>query len=309
MQQTIIEQTLELEELDTGLLYRSKKLWKPTGFRAVFGGQVIGLALGAAMKTVESKYLVHSLHCYFLLPGDDSIQIVYKVDSMRTGRTYATRNVTAFQRGKVIFAMMVSYAVPEITHLRFQIQMPVVPGPNELTSDEDRLRSLLLDPRASKFHKTIELRLQQPIAIETKVVPITECNPPGEIPNKYFIWMKAKGTLPESMSVHQCVAAYCSDHQLLNTALVPFGLASRVGKKKVQVSLMTSLDHAIWFHEPFRADEWLLYQMESDKSVSGRGFTLGKVWTQDGKLVMSLAQQGVIRAKTENDKEVPLTKL
>ncbi|KAJ3000139.1 hypothetical protein HDV02_000422 [Globomyces sp. JEL0801] len=256
MQQTIIEQTLELEgtintliiELDTGLLYRSKKLWKPTGFRAVFGGQVIGLALGAAMKTVESKYLVH-------------------------------------------------------------IQMPVVPGPNELTSDEDRLRSLLLDPRASKFHKTIELRLQQPIAIETKVVPITECNPPGEIPNKYFIWMKAKGTLPESMSVHQCVAAYCSDHQLLNTALVPFGLASRVGKKKVQVSLMTSLDHAIWFHEPFRADEWLLYQMESDKSVSGRGFTLGKVWTQDGKLVMSLAQQGVIRAKTENDKEVPLTKL
>jgi acyl-CoA thioesterase II len=229
-------------------LYRSKKLWKPSqGARGVFGGQIIGLSLNAATKTIDTTFVVHSLHCYFLLAGDDTVPIVFRVFEVRTGKSYASRSVLATQRGKSIFSMMASFAVPEVSRLSFQIQMPNVPSPESLTSDESRLRSLLDDPRAAKWHKSIRLRLNTPLAIETKRIPPKFFMKETSEKNKHMIWMKAKGTLPDIPAVHQCVAAYCSDHELLNSALVPFDLARYTETRAKTIKMMASLDHTIVF--------------------------------------------------------------
>lgn len=200
----MIETTLELEEIDQNL-YRSKTLWKPHGARGVFGGQVIGLALNAAIKTIDKKFSVHSLHSYFLLAGDNSTPIVYKVYNIRTGSTYASRSVVATQKGRSIFSMMVSFAVPETAVLNYQVKMPNVPGPESLISDENKLRSLLDNPKAEKWHKTIQIRLQQAIPIETKKVPAKYFSNPNSENNKHMIWMKCKGELPADPSVHQVI--------------------------------------------------------------------------------------------------------
>ncbi|KAJ3373463.1 Acyl-CoA thioesterase 8 [Kappamyces sp. JEL0680] len=315
---TDIEKTLALEEIDVPNLYRSKQLWKPIGARGVFGGQVIGLALNAAIRTVDATFQVHSLHCYFLMAGDNSTQIVYKVDELRTGKTYATRCVTATQRGRNIFTAIISFALPEISQLSYQEAMPVVPHPDQLKSDVDRLKSLLEEPRAKMFHESIKMRLAQPLIIERKIVPSKHFQSvAGTQPNKIMMWMKADGsasgltrvgTLPDTLAVHQCVAAYCSDFELLNAALVPFGL-HRMGERRMQaIKMMASLDHAIWFHEAFRADEWLLYEIEAGKTKAGRGFANGRIWSMDGRLVISTAQEGVIRAEL-GDGTLPTAKM
>ena len=184
---TNIEKSLELEIIDAPLLFRSKQLWTPIGARGVFGGQVIGLGLAAATKTVDSTFQVHSLHCYFLMAGDNSIQIIYKVDEIRTGRTYATRFVNATQRGRTIFTMMVSYAAPEISVLKWQESMPIVPRPDSLKSDVEELEGYLQNPSFSLFHSTIQMRLAQPIVIERKRVP-SKLHPANPNKNKIMIW-------------------------------------------------------------------------------------------------------------------------
>lgn len=184
---TNIEQSLDLEEIDAPLLWRSKQLWTPIGARGVFGGQVIGLALAAATRTIESTFQVHSLHCYFLLAGDNRVPVVYKVEKIRTGRTYATRFVTATQRGKSIFTMMVSYAIPEESTLKWSEKMPKVPFPNDLKSEIDELKAYLEDPSFSQFHTTIQMRLAQPLVIERKRVPSKSANVSGE-KTKIMIW-------------------------------------------------------------------------------------------------------------------------
>jgi acyl-CoA thioesterase II len=216
--------------------------------RGVFGGNTIGLALSAATKTVDSQFVVHSLHSYFLLAGDDTIPIVFRVHDVRTGKSYASRSVIATQRGKNIFMMMVSFCVPEISRLEYQIKMPRVPGPESLQSDENRLRSLLDDPRAKKWHNSIKLRLNEPLAIETKRVPPKYFTNESSEKNKHMIWMRVNGNLPSSPAVHHCVAAYCSDHELLNSALVPFDLARPSEKKAKTIKMMASLDHTIVFN-------------------------------------------------------------
>ncbi|KAJ3320269.1 Acyl-CoA thioesterase 8 [Boothiomyces sp. JEL0866] len=305
MSETVIEKTLDLEKLDLNL-YRSKTLFKPIGARGVFGGQTIALALNAATKTIDPKFHVHSLHCYFILAGDNAIPIVFRVYNERTGKSYAIRTVTATQNGKRIFSMMVSFTVPEESQLNFQVPMPKVPPPDSFKSTEEIMRGLLEDPRQQKYHETIRLRLQQPIAMEIKILPAKYSTPTdGSVRNKQLIWMRVKGQLPENLFLHQCCAAFLSDYELLNAALVPFGLDKPTEQRKMTITMMASLDHAIWFHKPFKADEWLLFELESTRSNSGRGFTNGRIFDIDGNLVFSTAQEGVIRAKL-TDEQVKL---
>nr|KAJ3418749.1 Acyl-CoA thioesterase 8 [Polyrhizophydium stewartii] len=256
---TAMEESLELEELDVNL-YRSKKLWKPVGARGVFGGQVVGLALAAAAKTVPDHFHVHSLHSYFLLAGDNTIPITFRVYRVRDGKSYITRGVSARQHGRVVFVLNCSFHVHEESTLVHQMDMPNVPPPESIKSEEQRLHEWLKDPRAAKFHKTIQMRLENPIPVDmrlikSKLVGINDKEP------RQMMWIRAKGRLPNNMALHHCVAAYCSD----------------------------------WFHAPYRADEWLLYVMESPRSISGRGYATGRIYTADGRLVISTAQEGVIR--------------
>ncbi|KAK6093922.1 acyl-CoA thioesterase, variant 2 [Batrachochytrium dendrobatidis] len=245
-QQTVapIELALDLEYIDSNL-YRSKQLWTPAGNRGVFGGQVVGLALSAAAKTVDSKFQVHSLHSYFLLAGDHSLPIIYRVYRIRDGKSYASRTVTARQRGRVIFMLMCSFQVEEFSPLAHQYDMPNVPLPESLKSTEQRLREWLEDPRAEKYHKTIQMRLEQPIAVDIRPVGHRRLNLDSRDPIQ-MVWMRAIGRLPDGIAFHHCVAAYCSDHELLNTSLIPHGLARLGGHRKL--TMLTSLDHAIVSH-------------------------------------------------------------
>ncbi|KAL2915911.1 acyl-CoA thioesterase [Polyrhizophydium stewartii] len=288
---TAMEESLELEELDVNL-YRSKKLWKPVGARGVFGGQVVGLALAAAAKTVPDHFHVHSLHSYFLLAGDNTIPITFRVYRVRDGKSYITRGVSARQHGRVVFVLNCSFHVHEESTLVHQMDMPNVPPPESIKSEEQRLHEWLKDPRAAKFHKTIQMRLENPIPVDmrlikSKLVGINDKEP------RQMMWIRAKGRLPNNMALHHCVAAYCSDYQLLNTSLIPHGLVG--ASERRALTMITSLDHAMWFHAPYRADEWLLYVMESPRSISGRGYATGRIYTADGRLVISTAQEGVIR--------------
>ncbi|KAJ3322329.1 Acyl-CoA thioesterase 8 [Blyttiomyces sp. JEL0837] len=316
---------LELETIDTDLFRSpSDRLWKPTGARGVFGGQIIGLALSAAVKTVPHDFVVHSFHCYFLLAGQSSLPILFTVERIRDGRSFVTRRVTAKQNGKSIFMCSCSFQIPEQSALDHQHPMPKVPQPEELArqvnffefisakkavvvkhivllsshSNEELLKSVIDNPKTpAKLSKYFELRLQEPFPVEFK-----PCTPPMRLRQiiqpektepKQMVWMRAKGRLPDDLKFHQCVAAYTSDHYLLNTSLLIHGVNSF---SDPQVTMIASLDHAIWFHAPFRADDWLLYEMESTRTAGGRGLCLGRVYTRDGTLVMSAAQEGVIRA-------------
>jgi acyl-CoA thioesterase 8 len=311
-----MESTLALEEIDLNI-YRSKYLWKPLGGRGVFGGQIIGLSLAASNKTVESNYHVHSLHSYFVLPGDSNRPLIFRVGRTRDGRSYATRTVEATQRGKIIFILMASYKIPEIktSPLSHQYQMPNVPPPEECLSTEDRLRQWLKDPRIAVYHNLIKMRLEQPFPVEIRPISrkfldenarmeyLTNGQPAQEDRDPIqMVWCKSKETLPDDVNLHHCVLAYLTDHELLNTALVPHGLSRIQDKTKstnnYKLSIMASLDHSIWFHAPYRADEYMLYVMESPRTGDGRGFSHGNVFTRDGLLVLSCAQEGVLRFKS-----------
>lgn len=292
---TMIEDALELEEIDLNI-YRceSKKLWRPIDSRGVFGGQVIGLSLSAASKTVDPKFRLHSFHCYFLLPGDNSTSIVCHVERIRDGRSYVTRRVEAYQKGKVMFTGVASFQLPEPSLLEHQFGMPAVPPPESIRTREERLKSLLTNPNIPvKYHPSIKMRIEEKVPIDLRRI-----NPKSmgtEDQPRQMVWMKAIGKLPDDLAFHQCVAAYCSDNYLLNTSL----LIHNLQKSKKQLTMIASLDHTIWFHADFRADEWLLYEMESPRTVAGRGFALGRIFTRDGKLVASTAQEGVIRVNSK----------
>ncbi|KAJ3378565.1 Acyl-CoA thioesterase 8 [Entophlyctis sp. JEL0112] len=299
----------------------ASQLWLPIKARGVFGGQIIGLALTAATKTVKPEFLVHSLHCYFLLPGDASIPILYTVKRIRdgeweslflfdlqrltpsTGRAFATRSVVAIQKGKAIFSCMCSFQVAENSILNHQYPMPVVPMPEELESNSEIFRKWMMDPMTpEKAIKNLELRLQEPVPIEFKPVKspktVLETINPKKSEPKQMVWMRAVGKLPDNLAFHQCVAAYTSDHYLINTAILPHGITAYTNPR---LSMIASLDHSIWFHAPFRADDWLLYEMESTRTGAGRGLCFSRVYRRDGVLVMSCAQEGVVRARERQE--------
>jgi acyl-CoA thioesterase II len=276
---------LDLEALEINL-FRGRS--PQVGWQRVFGGQVIGQALVAASRTVEEVATrpPHSLHAYFLLAGDPKIPIIYEVDRIRDGRSFTTRRVVAIQHGHAIFTMAVSFHVAE-TGLNHQAVMPAVPGPEALPSDaeiRERILPIMPEPvrRYYERERPIELR---PVEFERylgKAFPEARFN----------VWMRSTGVLPDGPAIHQCVLAYASDLMLLDAALIPHG------RTVLDRSIMAaSLDHAMWFHRPFRADDWLLYAQDSPSASGGCGFARGLIFARDGTLVASVTQEGLVRER------------
>jgi acyl-CoA thioesterase II len=253
------------------------------GGKSVFGGQVLGQALLAADATVEGRR-AHSLHAYFLLAGDPNAPIVYEVERIRDGRSFATRRVVAVQHGRRIFNMAVSFQVAE-EGLDHHLPMPDVPGPEGLLSGPELYRQIA-DRLPEKRRES--LIAERPIDLRP-VQPRDLLNPERRPPQRQ-VWFRAAGALPDDPVLHQAMLAYASDFTLLGTALFPHGLS--FFNPGVQA---LSLDHAMWFHRPFRMDEWLLYSMDSPSASAGRGLGRGSIFTRDGRLIASVAQEGVIR--------------
>ena len=275
---------LDLEQLEHNL-YRG--LSPQVGWQRVYGGQVIGQALVAASRTVEDRP-IHSLHGYFLRPGDPAVPIVYEVDRIRDGRSFTTRRVVAIQHGRAIFSMSASFQVVE-QGLNHQIDMPDVPPPEELPGEEE-LRASFLE-NAPENIRRYWLR-ERPI--ELRPVNLEHYLSDRKFDPRQYVWVRATGPLPDRQDIHDCVLAYASDMTILDTALFAHGRS--VFSPDLQVA---SLDHAMWFHRPFRADDWLLYAQDSPNASGARGFSRGSLYTRNGTLVASVTQEGLVRRRTE----------
>ena len=278
---------LDLEELEVNL-FRGRS---PQDMRIrVFGGQVAGQALVAAGRTVD-RGLVHSLHAYFLRPGDPKVPIVYQVDRIRDGRTFTTRRVVAIQHGEAIFILSASFQPPE-PGPEHGIPMPDVPAPESLPTTEERLAHL-----KDQLHPEVWKWITRERPIDTRSV--TDHNPfkPVAREPRQLVWIRADGRLPDAPLLHQTIVAYASDLMLLDTATLPHAIAWNDPSY-----VMASLDHAMWFHRPFRADDWLLYVQESPAAHGARGFTIGHFFTRDGVIVASVAQEGLIRPVVRGSK-------
>jgi acyl-CoA thioesterase-2 len=277
--------TLDLEQLERNL-FRGRS--PQNGWQRVFGGQVVGQALVAADRTLDAEdRLTHSLHAYFLLPGDPKVPIIYEVERIRDGGSFTTRRVKAIQHGQAIFSMSVSFHKPELG-LDHQIAMPIVPAPETLPSEAELKERLL--PNLPEVMRTYWER-DRPI--ELRPVDISRYFSAEKGEPSQCIWIKANGALPDDFRLHQCVLAYASDFSLLDTALVAHGRV--IFDPRL---MLASLDHAVWFHRPFRADEWLLYVQDSPSAQAARAFCRGSIFSRDGRLVASVAQEGLIREKT-----------
>ena len=273
---------LDLEPLEHNL-FRGRS--PQVGWQRVFGGQVVGQALVAAARTVEGR-IAHSLHGYFLRPGDPAVPILYEVDRIRDGRSFTTRRVVAIQHGKAIFSMAVSFQAEE-SGLDHQIAMPAVPQPEDLPSESDISR-LYLEGAPEPVRRYWER--ERPI--ELRPVDLRHYLGREALEPSQNVWVRATGKLPDDPEIHRCVLAYASDMTLLDTALFAHG--RMVFDPDLQAA---SLDHALWFHRPFRADEWLLYAEDSPSASGGRGFNRGNLFSRDGRLVASVAQEGLIRVR------------
>ncbi|HYY85438.1 MAG TPA: acyl-CoA thioesterase II [Beijerinckiaceae bacterium] len=273
---------LDLEYLEQNL-FRGRS--PQVGWQRVFGGQVIGQALVAACRTVDvAARQPHSLHAYFLLPGDPKVPIIYEVDRIRDGRSFTTRRVKAIQHGQAIFSMSASFHVAE-TGLAHAFPMERVPMPEDLPDERDiraNVMPLMPDPVRRYFES------DRPI--ELKPVEYGRYLSREPMPPRFNAWIRATGRLPDDPAIHQCVLAYASDMTLLDSSLIAHGRT--VFERSIQAA---SLDHALWFHRSFRADEWLLYAQDSPSASGALGFSRGLIYTRDGTLVASVAQEGLIR--------------
>lgn len=269
---------LDLEQIETNLFRGYSTAMGPP---RVFGGQVIGQALIAAARTVEGRPC-HSLHGYFLRPGDPAVPIVYDVDRIRDGKSFTTRRVVAIQKGEAIFNMSTSFQVDE-QGLSHQFEMPDVPAPEDCIDEaeafKDRIAEMPEGMQNMMRERPIEMR---------RVEPHNFVNPEKRPPYQHA-WLRAASKLPDDPALHQCILAYASDMGILSTCTLPHG-------KSFMSGLMTaSLDHAMWFHRAFRADEWILFAQDSPASGGSRGFNRGMMFSQDGTLIASVAQEGLIR--------------
>ncbi|MGI9327020.1 MAG: acyl-CoA thioesterase II [Pseudomonadales bacterium] len=282
-EQTIIDviNLLDLEEIEQNH-YRATS--PSDGWQRVYGGQVLGQALVAASRTVPDDRPAHSLHGYFLRAGDTEAPILYKVDRIRDGRSFTTRNVVAIQHGRAIFSMSISFQLIE-DGLSHQVQMPDVPLPEELR-DERELRAEQAEQLPAEFRESF-LR-ERPI--ELRPIDPQDLLEPRKRPPQQYCWMKIRDPLPEDPRLHQCVLAYLSDWSLLDTSTYPHGLSFLNDQLQ-----MASLDHAMWFHRPFRADDWLLYAQDSPSASGARGLNRGQIFSRNGDLVASAAQEGLMR--------------
>ncbi|QZN96883.1 acyl-CoA thioesterase II [Symbiopectobacterium purcellii] len=272
---------LKLEKIEEGL-FRGQS--EDLGLRQVFGGQVVGQALYAAKQTVEAGRGLHSFHSYFLLPGDSRKPIVYDVQNLRDGNSFSARRVSAIQNGKPIFFMTASFQRQE-SGFEHQNTMPEVPGPESLPSEQEIAQSMVhllpeqfrdkflqqraIEMRPVKFHNPLKGHVDEPIR---------------------HVWCRANGVMPDDERIHKYLLGYTSDCNFLLTALQPHG----VGFLEPGMQVAT-IDHSMWFHRPFRLDDWLLYTVESTSASGARGFVRGQFYTQDGTLVASTVQEGVMR--------------
>ena len=250
----------------------------------VFGGQVAGQSLVAASRTVGEKGRhVHSLHAYFLRPGDPAAPILYQVERIRDGRSFTTRRVAAIQHGEVIFNLHASFHLPE-EGLDWQHPMPRnLPDPLTLPDFKTRM-----EPYKEQMGEWYE----RPRPIDMRYVggdPVTRVGNPS---SSQQVWLRADGTLPDDPVLHACVVTYASDMTLLDTTLLPHGLGWNMGEVQ-----MASLDHAMWFHRPFRADEWLMYDQRPISNSGSRGLAGGSIYSADGSLAVTVVQEGLIRMR------------
>lgn len=275
---------LDLETLEQNLF---RGLSPQVGWQRVFGGQVIGQALVAAYRTIEGR-TANSLHAYFLRAGDPAVPIIYKVDRIRDGGSFSTRRVVAIQHGQAIFSMAASFHKHE-EGLEHQSPMPDVPQPEELPSEAELKERLI-----GRLPEPVKAYWQRERPIEIRPVDLSRYLSPEKRVASQQVWIRANGSLGDDLALNQCVLAYASDFTLLDTALIAHG------RFVFDPTLMlASLDHAIWFHRSFRADDWLLYAQDSPSSAGGRAFCRGSLFTRTGGLVASTAQEGLVRERAK----------
>lgn len=275
---------LDLETLEQNLFRGSSP---QQGWQRVYGGQVLGQALVAAVRTVEEGRVAHSMHAYFLLGGDPTVPIIYEVERIRDGASFATRRVKAIQHGRPMFAMSVSFHKDE-PGFDHRAPMPDVPQPEDLPSEHELMRSLM-----QHMPENMRSYWERERPIEMRPVDITRYTTRQKAEPVQYIWMRANGALPDDPKLHQCVLAYASDFTLLDTALIAHG--KLLFDADIQLA---SLDHALWFHRAFRADEWLLYAQDSPSASGARGFCRGSVYTRDGVMIASTTQEGLTRPRS-----------
>jgi acyl-CoA thioesterase-2 len=276
---------LTLETIEVNLF---RGVSQDLGFRQLFGGQVFGQCVSAASQTVEPERHVHSMHGYFLRPGDASLPVVYQVDRVRDGGSFSTRRVTAIQKGKPIFTCSASFQFDE-EGFHHQNLMPQVPGPEELKSETELARMVeQLIPERMRERATSD----KPTEIR-RVTLINPFAPKACEPVKHA-WFRAAGELPDEPQRHKLLLAYASDFNLLTTSMQPHGVS--VFQKFMQVA---SLDHSLWFHADLRMDDWLLYSMDSPWAGNARGFARGSIFNRQGQLVASVAQEGLTRIRED----------
>jgi len=271
---------LKLERIEDNIFRGDSR---DIGSAQVFGGQVLGQALSAAQHTVEGR-VAHSLHAYFLRRGDMTAPIIYEVDRARDGGSFSNRRVVAIQHGRPIFNLAASFQNPE-DGLEHQADMPDVPGPEGLKDLFDvpaenlesvplKMRRFITEKRPFEFRRVEQISFTEPVT----QAPVKHC------------WIRAVDTLPDDLALHQNLLAYVSDYELLGASVLPHGLIFGSGSV-----IMASLDHGLWFHRRFRVDQWLLYAIESPNAAGARGFARGQLFTEDGVLVASTVQEGLIR--------------
>ncbi|EKF75247.1 acyl-CoA thioesterase [Alcanivorax hongdengensis A-11-3] len=271
----------DLEPLENNL-FRGQS--QANGQRSVFGGLVAGQALLAASRTVPEERPVHSLHAYFLRPGDFNVPIVYDVDRIRDGKSFTTRRVNAIQHGRPIFSLAASYQVEE-SGASHQATMPEVPGPEGLENDE-AIRHKLVERLPEQYRQ--DFLTERPVEFRP-VTPLDPISPEPKAPVRE-VWFRVIDRVEASPMMHRALLAYCSDFGLMGTAMLPHGM--NFWQANVQCA---SIDHAMWFHNDFRIDEWLLYRSESPFAGGSRGINFGAIYRQDGTLVASVAQEGLMR--------------
>lgn len=296
LRSVLVTSVLNLEKLDKDL-YRGTHHWVPRTQR-LFGGQIIGQALVAAAESVSENVFAHSLHCYFVRAGDPKVPVLYQVDRTRDGQSFSVRSVRAIQHGQPILICQASFHMHQPSPLQHHYTMPTVPQPEDLLTVEELIQHYLSKPDLAENAKQgLNKLLADEVPIEIKPV-----NPPDFYrhvamePKKLF-WVRARGHIGKGdMKLHCCVAAYVSDYSFLGTALLPYP------QHRAQFS--ASLDHAMWFHSTFQADEWMLYECESPWAGGSRGLVQGRLWRRDGVLAASCAQEGVLRVKAASQSKL-----
>ncbi|MGI8531887.1 MAG: acyl-CoA thioesterase [Geodermatophilaceae bacterium] len=272
--------TLDLRAVSDGIFEGSSPQLSQ---QRVFGGQVAGQALVAAGRTVPAERPVHSLHAYFLRPGDPRVPIVYTVDRIRDGRSFTTRRVVAVQHDEAIFHLSASFQVAEAAAMEHELPMPDVPDPENLPTLDQ-----LLQPLSGQAPAWTQL----PRPIDRRHIgnPLHRRPDRSEQPDRTLVWMRADGVLPPDELVQVCVLTFASDMTLLDAVVARHGLS--MGRGEVAAA---SLDHAMWFHRPFRADEWFLYEADSPSASNGRGLATGRIWARDGRHIVTVVQEGLVR--------------